>query len=139
VTDIDTDPPADELEPALLAGAPPPEDEELLLQAAAARHRASDADAATAPFLTIEFINHLASSWEGTDDPHPGMREEPPGLCGRRGLSVFNHDLRTPGINVVLTSAPAREDIVNGDGVVLILIYVRHLDVIYLGYSGASR
>jgi hypothetical protein len=59
--EIDTDVPADELELALLVGVPPPEDEELLLQAAAARHRASDADAATAPFLTIEFINHLAS------------------------------------------------------------------------------
>jgi len=29
------------------------EDEELLLQAAAARHKASDADATTAPFLTM--------------------------------------------------------------------------------------
>jgi hypothetical protein len=29
------------------------EDEELLLQAAAARHKASDADATTAPFLAI--------------------------------------------------------------------------------------
>jgi hypothetical protein len=32
------------------------EDEELLLHAAAARHRASDADATTAPFLTIGII-----------------------------------------------------------------------------------
>jgi hypothetical protein len=61
VTETDTDPPDDELELAPLVGEPLPEEEELLLQAAAARHRASDADAATAPFLTIEFINHLAS------------------------------------------------------------------------------
>ena len=32
------------------------EEEELLLQAAAARHTASDADATTAPFLTIRII-----------------------------------------------------------------------------------
>jgi hypothetical protein len=53
--------PADELELelALLAGVLG--DDELLLQAAAARHRASDADATTAPLLAIEYINHLAS------------------------------------------------------------------------------
>jgi hypothetical protein len=61
LTEIDTEAPADELELVLLVGVPLPEDEELLLQAAAARHRASDADVTTAPFLTIEFINLLTS------------------------------------------------------------------------------
>jgi hypothetical protein len=80
VTEIDTDAPGDELELVLLVGVlpPPPEEVLLLLHAAAPRHKASDADAATAPFLTIEFINNLASKWEGPEDPHPGMREEPP-------------------------------------------------------------
>jgi hypothetical protein len=48
--------PAEELADEL---APPAGGElvdELLLHAAAARHKASDADATTAPFLAIEFI-----------------------------------------------------------------------------------
>jgi len=49
VTEIDTV--TDELELELLAGLVALEDEELLLHAAAARHKASDADATTAPFL----------------------------------------------------------------------------------------
>jgi hypothetical protein len=54
LTEIDTDELGDELlEPV---GVVEPEEEELLLQAAAARHRASDADAATAPFLAIAII-----------------------------------------------------------------------------------
>jgi hypothetical protein len=43
----------------LLVPVPVPEDageEVLLLQAAAARHKASDADVTTAPFLTIRII-----------------------------------------------------------------------------------
>jgi hypothetical protein len=51
-TEIDTDPPDEAL--ALLVLPPPEldvEDDEL--HAAAARHNASDADAATAPFLAI--------------------------------------------------------------------------------------
>jgi hypothetical protein len=54
-TEIDTVAPDDELVELLvlpLEG----EEEELLLQAAAARHTASDADATTAPFLTIGII-----------------------------------------------------------------------------------
>jgi hypothetical protein len=46
---MDTVTDAPELE--LLAGLVAPELEELLLHAAAARHKASDADATTAPFL----------------------------------------------------------------------------------------
>jgi hypothetical protein len=105
-SEIDTVAPEPELEP--LAGV---EDEELL-QAAAARHRASDTDVTTAPFLAIRIIkNHLASEKEV---PHPGMR-----TCRRPGenygLSVFNHDLRAPGINVALTSRSCREETVNND------------------------
>ncbi len=52
-TEMDTEPPDEALALALLV--PPPEldvvDDEL--HAAAARHKASDADAATAPFLTM--------------------------------------------------------------------------------------
>jgi hypothetical protein len=51
-TEIDTDPPDEAL--ALLVLPPPEldvEDDEL--QAAAARHNASDAEAATAPFLAV--------------------------------------------------------------------------------------
>src|SRR5690242_15468658 len=44
--------------------------------------------------------------------PHPGMREVPPG-GGRRGCAS-HHDLRTPEINVLLTSGPRRENGVNG-------------------------
>ena len=51
-TEIDTVAPDEEL--ALLELPPLGElDEELLLHAAAARHKASDADATTAPFLTM--------------------------------------------------------------------------------------
>jgi hypothetical protein len=51
-TEIDTVAPDEEL--ALLELPPLGElDEELLLQAAAPRHKASDADATTAPFLTM--------------------------------------------------------------------------------------
>jgi hypothetical protein len=57
-TEIDTVAPDDELAELLLLlpleGEE--EEEELLLQAAAARHTASDADATTAPFLTIRII-----------------------------------------------------------------------------------
>jgi len=67
-TEIDTVAPDEEL--ALLELPPLGElDEELLLQAAAARHKASDADATTAPFLAILIIkNHLAS--EGRPSGH---------------------------------------------------------------------
>jgi hypothetical protein len=51
-TEIDTVAPDEELELPPLGVL---EDEELL-QAAAARHNASDADATTAPFLTVEII-----------------------------------------------------------------------------------
>jgi hypothetical protein len=65
VTEIDTDVPADELALPVLVGVlvpVPEEDEELLLHAAAAKHKASDADATTAPFLAIGIISdHLAS------------------------------------------------------------------------------
>src|ERR1700741_2684225 len=53
-TEIDTVAPDDELAELLLLEGE--EEEELLLQAAAARHTASDADATTAPFLTIRII-----------------------------------------------------------------------------------
>src|SRR6478736_2418521 len=56
-TEIDTVAPDDELaELLLLLPLEGEEEEELLLQAAAARHTASDADATTAPFLTIRII-----------------------------------------------------------------------------------
>jgi hypothetical protein len=56
-TEIDTVAPLDdELELLALVLAAGAEDEELLLQAAAARHKASDADATTAPFLAIRII-----------------------------------------------------------------------------------
>jgi hypothetical protein len=57
------------------------EDEELLLQAAAARHKASDADATTAPFLAILIIkNHLAS--EGRPSGHiQACETDPPDLA----------------------------------------------------------
>jgi hypothetical protein len=48
--------PLDELGLLALVLAAGAEDEELLLQAAAARHKASDADATTAPFLAIRII-----------------------------------------------------------------------------------
>jgi hypothetical protein len=54
VTEIDTDEPDEEL--LELVGVVEPDEEELLLQAAAARHKASDAVAATAPFLAIAII-----------------------------------------------------------------------------------
>jgi hypothetical protein len=54
-TEIDTVAPDDELA-GLLVLPLEGEEEELLLQAAAARHTASDADATTAPFLTIRII-----------------------------------------------------------------------------------
>jgi hypothetical protein len=67
-TEIDTLTPDDELV-GLLVPPAAAEDEELLLQAAAARHKASDADATTAPFLAILIIkNHLAS--EGRPSGH---------------------------------------------------------------------
>jgi hypothetical protein len=50
-TEIDTVGPAEEL--ALLELPPLGELDEELLHAAAARHKASDADATTAPFLTM--------------------------------------------------------------------------------------
>jgi hypothetical protein len=53
-TEIDTLTPDDELVGLLVL--PAAGDEELLLQAAAARHKASDADATTAPFLAILII-----------------------------------------------------------------------------------
>jgi hypothetical protein len=55
-TEIDTVAPDDELAELLLLLPLEGEEEELLLQAAAARHTASDADATTAPFLTIRII-----------------------------------------------------------------------------------
>ena len=56
-TEIDTVAPDDELVGLLVPLLPLEGEEELLLlQAAAARHKASDADAATAPFLTIRII-----------------------------------------------------------------------------------
>jgi hypothetical protein len=56
-TEIDTVAPDDELAGLLLLLPLEGEEEELLLlQAAAARHTASDADATTAPFLTIRII-----------------------------------------------------------------------------------
>jgi hypothetical protein len=54
-TEIDTVVPPVELGLLLLPPLGALEDEELL-QAAAARHKASDADATTAPFLTIGII-----------------------------------------------------------------------------------
>jgi hypothetical protein len=55
-TEIDTVAPDDELAGLLLLPLEGEEVELLLLQAAAARHTASDADATTAPFLTIRII-----------------------------------------------------------------------------------
>jgi hypothetical protein len=55
-TEIDTETADDELVALLLLVLVLEEEEELLLQAAAARHRASDADVTTAPFLTIRII-----------------------------------------------------------------------------------
>jgi hypothetical protein len=55
-TEIDTVAPDDELVGLLLPVLALEGEEELLLQAAAARHTASDADATTAPFLTIRII-----------------------------------------------------------------------------------
>jgi hypothetical protein len=52
-------------------------EEEELLHAAAARHKASDADAMTAPFLATRIMsNHLAYE-ESFTGPHPGMRTYP--------------------------------------------------------------
>jgi hypothetical protein len=63
-TEIDTVAPDEEL--ALLELPPLGElDEELLLQAAAARHKASDADATTAPFLAILIIKTTSRLKEG--------------------------------------------------------------------------
>jgi hypothetical protein len=55
-TEIDTVTPDDELVGLLVPVLALEGEEELLLQAAAARHTASDADATTAPFLTIRII-----------------------------------------------------------------------------------
>ncbi|MGC2373339.1 MAG: hypothetical protein WA484_05660 [Solirubrobacteraceae bacterium] len=55
-TEIDTVAPDDELVGLLVPVLALEGEEELLLQAAAARHTASDADATTAPFLTIRII-----------------------------------------------------------------------------------
>jgi hypothetical protein len=55
-------------EVGLLVPVPVPEDageEVLLLQAAAARHKASDADVTTAPFLTIRIIKTTLRLKEG--------------------------------------------------------------------------
>jgi hypothetical protein len=63
-TEIDTVAPDEEL--ALLELPPLGElDEELLLHAAAARHKASDADATTAPFLAILIIKTTSRLKEG--------------------------------------------------------------------------
>jgi len=63
-TEIDTVAPYEEL--ALLELPPLGElDEELLLHAAAARHKASDADATTAPFLAILIIKTTSRLKEG--------------------------------------------------------------------------
>jgi hypothetical protein len=63
-TEIDTLTPDDELA-GLLVPPAAAEDEELLLQAAAARHKASDADATTAPFLAILIIKTTSRLKEG--------------------------------------------------------------------------
>jgi hypothetical protein len=55
-TEIDTVAPDDELAELLLLLPLEGEEELLLLQAAAARHKATDADTATAPFLAIRII-----------------------------------------------------------------------------------
>ena len=55
-TEIDTVAPDDELAELLLLLPLEGEEELLLLQAAAARHKATDADTTTAPFLAIRII-----------------------------------------------------------------------------------
>jgi len=62
-TEIDTVAPDEEL--ALLELPPLGELDEELLQAAAARHKASDADATTAPFLAILIIKTTSRLKEG--------------------------------------------------------------------------
>jgi hypothetical protein len=88
-TEIDTETADDELVALLLLVLvlEEEEEEELLLQAAAARHRASDADVTTAPFLTIRIIKTTLRLKEGPSGhiqacgltPRPG---------GRRGHNV---------------------------------------------------
>jgi hypothetical protein len=62
-TEIDTLTPDEPV--GLLVPPAAAEDEELLLQAAAARHKASDADATTAPFLAILIIKTTSRLKEG--------------------------------------------------------------------------
>jgi hypothetical protein len=121
----------DELEALVLAV-----EEEELLQAAAARHKAT-ADVTTAPFLAIGIIGTTLR--HKREVPHSGMRYSVAGLAELRRRWRLNRHFRTPEINVALTSAAIREDTVNSDLFVLILIRVRHPCVIYGRSRALSR
>ena len=87
------------------------EDEELL-QAAAARHKASDADATTAPFLAILIIKTTSRLKEGPSGHIQACGDKAP-RPGDVAALRLKHDHRTLEINVALTSAAGREDSVN--------------------------